>query len=353
MIAQSTDTSIFGEPSNTTVVKENCALFSTGSELWEYDNQTSEFSIISFRPFADCSVSSVFVIKSLQEQNSLQQAARMQLGGEISGIAGLGTNRKQDVTPLANSSAYQASFEDSIIGQWFRKNPNAANFTFGLALEPPAILPQMISASPDNTDSAGAVIEGTVGTGAGALHLMQTDKSFFDSDSTRWVDANVNASMRSPKSSLPSSDWTVILDGWTFSTQSNLLSSNGQIMVDIDPMYTNIYIPQNQAILIRKALPISAFYAIDNIFPPDTAIPGASLRTDLSTLGNFSQSWIVPCNAQFTFAVAVCGQSFILDQAQLIVKQKDGTCVSSIEGWTNTFESQYMFGSRFMSNVYL
>jgi hypothetical protein len=201
----------------------------------------------------------VIVVQSLQEQNSLQQAARMQLGSDISGIAGFGMNRQQGVAPSANASAYQANFEDSIIGQWFRQHHNAENFTFGLSLDSPAILPQMNSAPLNNTSSTGAVIEGAAGTSAGTLHLMQADESFFDADSVRWVDANVNSSMRSPESDLPPSDWTVILDGWTFSTRNNLLSSHGQIVADIDPMYTNIYIPRNQAILIRKVVPFNVF----------------------------------------------------------------------------------------------
>lgn len=66
-----------------------------------------------------------------------------------------------------------------------------------------------------------------------------------------------------------------------------------------------------------------------------------------------SEAWTVPCGSTFSFGLVLDGQMFTVDQSTLVVKLADGTCVSGIEAWTNSFESQYMFGSRFMSTVYL
>ncbi|EKM61519.1 uncharacterized protein PHACADRAFT_248187 [Phanerochaete carnosa HHB-10118-sp] len=86
---------------------------------------------------------------------------------------------------------------------------------------------------------------------------------------------------------------------------------------------------------------------------PDAAIPGAQLQQGISTLGNLSMAYTLPCNTQFTFGLVVGSQTFVLDQSSLIVTMSNGQCVSGIEAWTDPQQAQYMFGSRFLSTVYL
>ena len=85
----------------------------------------------------------------------------------------------------------------------------------------------------------------------------------------------------------------------------------------------------------------------------DDAIPNATLRTDLSSLGVLSQAWSIPCDASFSYGLIVGSQTFTLDQNSLIINQGDGTCISGIEGWTDTTVTTYLFGSRFLCTVYL
>jgi hypothetical protein len=86
---------------------------------------------------------------------------------------------------------------------------------------------------------------------------------------------------------------------------------------------------------------------------PDDAIPGASLQKNLSTLGNLSMAYTVPCNADFSFGLVIGSQTFVLSPSNLIVPMGDGNCVSTIEAWTNPWQTNYAFGSRFMSTVYM
>ncbi|KAI0814783.1 aspartic peptidase domain-containing protein [Irpex lacteus] len=302
VVARSAEISLFGEQTNTTVVKETCALFSSGGGQWHYENQT------------------VFVVNNMQHNI---------LHGEISGVVGLGTNRRHFDATSGTSSVYRPTLEDSMVGQWLRQSPTAENFTFGLSLEPPVKLPQASRTSLNNSLSV------TAGTRAGTLQLLPLDQQLVASDSISWIDANVNSYMASRNGSIPVSDWTVVLDGWSFTNGQIQSSSTGEIVVDIDPIYTNLYLPRDQALLIHAA------------------IPGAVLQEDFSTLDNLSQAWTLPCDSQFAFTISVNGRSFVLDQSKLVVRLADGICVSGIEAWTNAFETTYVFGSRFISSLYL
>ena len=183
--------------------------------------------------------------------NVLQNAARVQLGYGISGILGLGIVSGNNT--LSNSSLYDATPEDTFIGQWLHQNPSAANFTFGLALDPPVILP--LPTSPSIRENVTDPIEeGVVGTPAGMLHLAQPNPSFFDSDSLVWVSTDGTGLLRSQNSTIPLSPWAIMLNGWSLVTSYNSLKSSGEMSVDIDPIYTGLYIPFDQALLIRKLL---------------------------------------------------------------------------------------------------
>ena len=191
----------------------------------------------------------------ISRNNVLQNAARVQLGNGISGILGLGIVSGNNT--LVNSSLYDATSEDTFIGQWLHQNPSAENFTFGLALDPPVMLPLPTSSSirgsvNDPTE------EGVMGTSAGMLHLAQPNPSFFDSDSLVWINTYDTKLPQSQNSTIPPSPWTVILDGWSLVTSYNSLKSPGEMSVDIDPIYTGLYIPFDQALLIRKLLRFDA-----------------------------------------------------------------------------------------------
>lgn len=90
-----------------------------------------------------------------------------------------------------------------------------------------------------------------------------------------------------------------------------------------------------------------------HLMMPDASIPGASLQKGLSTLGNLSMAYMLPCDSQFTFGIIVGSQTFTLDQSDLVVPMGNGKCVSSIEAWTDSWETKYVFGSRFLYTIYL
>lgn len=85
----------------------------------------------------------------------------------------------------------------------------------------------------------------------------------------------------------------------------------------------------------------------------DDAIPYSALRTDLSSLGPLSQAWSIPCETEFSFGIIADSQVFTMNQNTLVLQLPDGTCVSAIEGWTDTTVTTYLFGSRFVSTIYL
>lgn len=85
----------------------------------------------------------------------------------------------------------------------------------------------------------------------------------------------------------------------------------------------------------------------------DDAIPGSVLRTDLSSLGPLSQAWSIPCDSSFSFGVIANSQTFTMNENTLVLSLLDGTCVSAIEGWADTTVTTYLFGSRFVSTIYL
>ena len=47
------------------------------------------------------------------------------------------------------------------------------------------------------------------------------------------------------------------------------------------------------------------------------------------------------------------GQQFTVDQSLLVVDQGDGTCISLIEGFTDSAVTQYIFGQNWLSQLYV
>ena len=84
----------------------------------------------------------------------------------------------------------------------------------------------------------------------------------------------------------------------------------------------------------------------------DDAIPG-SQQVAKSTIQGQTNSWQVPCNAAVQFTVAIGSQKFTVDQSLLVVNQGDGTCISLVEGFTDSGVTQYIFGQNWLSQLYV
>ena len=84
--------------------------------------------------------------------------------------------------------------------------------------------------------------------------------------------------------------------------------------------------------------------------PTDAAIQGSS-----SGPANDGQStlYVVPCDSVFSLSTIIGGQTWQIDQGLLVRKLADGTCVSNIQGWTDTSNRRYLFGSAFLSSLYV
>jgi len=125
------------------------------------------------------------------------------------------------------------------------------------------------------------------------------------------------------------------LDGWQAVVGDNHLSNTHSVSAFVEPLHPNIYLPATEARLIHAA------------------INGAQVSQQYSTLGSASQAWTIPCNSQYTFGFTLGSQTFILNTKDLILDQGGGTCVSAIEALTDTNQSNYIVGARFISTVYL
>ena len=196
------------------------------------------------------------------------------------------------------------------------------------------------------------------GSDAGTLHWLKPDPSFYKSNqvSIATVQAAPAGSNANGTSNTPGQDWTVPLDGWAAVVGNTHLSNTQDVVAVVDPLYPNIYLPGDQAKLIRKQLPHiaheSSLSLLDSM--KDDAISGSSTApSNFSTLGSASQAYRVPCNTQYTFALIVGSQSFVLNPDSLLIKQDDGTCISGIEGFTDPSQTQYLIGARFIGTVYL
>jgi len=81
----------------------------------------------------------------------------------------------------------------------------------------------------------------------------------------------------------------------------------------------------------------------------------SSISGSSATSGDNGQStvWTIPCGTQFSLSSTIGGTSFSLDQSRLIQKNSDGTCSSYIRGWADSTVETYLFGSSFISSLYL
>ena len=156
-------------------------------------------------------------------------------GSALSGIVGFGANQQQ---PTTSSSAFQPSFSDTIFAQWLHNNPTALNFSFGMDLKSPPSSP---------AQSGGGDISTSDG---GNLDWLQPDPTKYDSSQVQWKSVNNLAS--DGGSSSAAQDWSVSLDGFVFVAGENKIQNSKAVVGQVEPMYPNLYLPQDEATLIRE-----------------------------------------------------------------------------------------------------
>jgi len=211
-------------------------------------------------------------------------------GGQISGLFGLASGRA-----TGNLSV-------SVVGGVFNRDPTTQSVTYGLVLQPP---------------------NGDHSADAGTFHWLGTDTDAYTGEIT-WKDTT--ASSNSDLS-------TFEIEGWQFKAGAATVTNTSQNLNSAaDPYYVNMFFPSRDAQLIHAA------------------VPGSS-----PALANDGQSTVytIPCDSQFVLSTIIGAQVWQVDQTLLVDKQSDGTCVSNIQGWTDTSNDQYLFGSAFLSSLYL
>ncbi|KAI0641149.1 acid protease [Trametes meyenii] len=278
------------------LMKEDCQIYISNGSSWAYPNQT------------------VMLMNSQSQGAPFEQS--------ISGLLGLGTLKKP-----TNAAGFSASFDDGLYGQYYIRNPDASNFTFGLDLKPSPVIPGTGS-SLTIGPNAKSLADSNVGT----VHWLAPDQSVYQSDKVQWrqVQDSVTSGYLTNNTQ---PDLTVQLDKWSATVGNNQVGQSN-ILVNVDPYYPGIYMPMQQARLIHDAI-------------------SGSQQVSHSTIPGQTNAWIVPCNTQLQFTVVIGQQSFSIDQSVLVVKQDDGTCLSIIEGFTDSSVTQYIFGQTFISQIYV
>ena len=172
----------------------------------------------------------------------IQTSLHSQLGVDISAFLGLGTNQ---VSRLTNTSAtFSPSFEDSLAGQHLLQHPQSTGFALGLTLVKP-----VIHAQPDNASQPTAPSTYS-GLPAGSLRFLDVDSDGAIPSNVSWVAAKVQV----VNGSVPVGDWGFTFDGWEFDMVNNTLQRKGPLSAGIDILYTGIYLPRDQASLIRTCI---------------------------------------------------------------------------------------------------
>ena len=88
----------------------------------------------------------------------------------------------------------------------------------------------------------------------GMLYWLQPDTSAYDPAKVVWMNAGQAPSNVSSNSS---GDWYVSIDGWVLRAGNNQVSNSKTVVATVDPLYTDLYLPQDQASLIRTCLVIN------------------------------------------------------------------------------------------------
>ena len=169
------------------------------------------------------------------------QTGASPFGDGISGLFGLGTLKQG-----SSASGFNATFDDSIYGQYYIRNPDASNFTFGMDLKPSPVIPgngSTLSIQPGQQSIANGA------TNVGTLHWLQPDQSAYQADQMQWVPVQSGVTSGYIANN-EQPDFTVQLDGWSAAVGSNRITV-GSIMANIDPYYSGIYMPGAEASSLR------------------------------------------------------------------------------------------------------
>ncbi|KAL6305672.1 aspartic peptidase domain-containing protein [Sparassis latifolia] len=280
------------------VIKETCTMATTNGSDWNYKNQT-------------------IVVADSSNTGTI-------FNNGVSGVLGLGTNRNVAAASTPGST-FNAGFDDTIFGQWLDRNPSQPAFRYGMQISSPIITPKNTSSTNQPTV--------TPKSNAGTLHWLSPDSSAYNPNHMASMAVQPNtAANYSTSSGQP--DFTVELDGWQFKSGNSASQNNQPMVATVDPYYTDMYFPLEQAQLINGI------------------ISGSVYEPSLSSLGSESGAWMVPCDAKYTFTVSIGSQSFTLDQSTLMTNS-DAVCTSGIEGWTDSSITQYILGARFLSQFYV
>lgn len=183
---------------NGSVIKEDCSLMQRNGSSWSYPNQSSR----CLHPYPRQNIYAEIISVMVANQSNVFYSG-------TSGILGLGTQ----------------PFEDTIYGPWLSRNPSRSNFTFGMALNPP------INSSTDG----------------GFLHLVVPDVTSYQG-AVSWKN------MTAASSASISTDWTVDMDGWSATNAAGVNVSCGAASAVLDPYFSSIIFPQNQARSICESL---------------------------------------------------------------------------------------------------
>lgn len=143
------------------------------------------------------------------------------------------------------TSNFSANFDDTIFGEWLNRNMDQDIFQFGMDLNPPVATP---------TSTTGQAAVSPTSTNAGTLHWLQPDSSAYNTQKVAYKTVQSNSSVNYAGGSQP--DWSVALDGWSLAVGSDTVSSSEQMISAIDPYYTDIYFPTQQAQLISMLYPL-------------------------------------------------------------------------------------------------
>ncbi|KIY45724.1 acid protease [Fistulina hepatica ATCC 64428] len=211
----------------------------------------------------------------------------------IGGALGLGTNSRDD------------DFSATIYHGWLEDHPTRTNFSFGMALN-------------SWTVDSGSSADG------GRLDWVAPDPAAYVGEPTYKSMIMMNSSV--------DYDWVVDVDAWECEYDDEYLSQSGGGMTGIfDPYYPYIYFPTGSA---------QSVYA---------RISGSKIAME----GNDTIMWSLPCDTRIRLSITFNDMSFNVTEEVLVLQNTNGGCVGAIQGWSDTTDDAYLFGSTFISSVYL
>ncbi|THV04778.1 acid protease [Dendrothele bispora CBS 962.96] len=227
----------------------------------------------------------------------------------ISGLLGLGNN------------ARTGNFNATPMGNWLNNNPGAANFSFGLALNP---APSSSGDSDSNADG-------------GTLHWVKPDENAMQGQ-VSFKDLHPNSDIGLEDSGSSAFDSFVLMDSWSFTGTTGVqITKNDQVeelRTVIDPFFSSIFFPQNET---------RSIYA---------GVEGASRQVTVSQVSQ-STAYNISCDTQMNLTLTFGNVSVTLDKDQLVLQQGDGGCIGAIQEWTDPSIDMYLLGSLYIANIYL